>query len=371
VSRYLYLTPMLGGPGAPRYPVTEERHLIGRAEQCEVPLFEPTVSRRHASLQLKDDEVVLEDLGSKHGTFVNSRRVSRAKLKVGDIVVFGLSLVLRLEASDEPIPPVEPLKVPSAVATAIHSIDEQFVTAVREPRRRPKGDDSFEADEITDSADLEKLQDQLFRARRFAEAGALCTSILPEAKVRIAELRKSLKRSIDEGAREVDAYQILASVESVGEIIDQLSDAARGQPEKLLVSRLRRSVAAAVGEAAPQARERGVSYLMEVPDELQVRVDVQLLTRSLTWFLTQAGSCSRETNPVEILASEARGRVVVTISHLGRPYPEGGEEAGSEDQALGFQEASEIIGSFGGRVTVESKPGIGATVRISLPLPLV
>jgi pSer/pThr/pTyr-binding forkhead associated (FHA) protein len=367
VSRHLYLTPMLGGPGAPRYPVTEERQLIGRAEQSDVPLFEPTVSRRHATVHLNGDEVVLEDLDSKHGTFVNSRRVSRAKLKVGDIVVFGLSLVLRLEASNEPIPPVEPLKVPSAVQTAIHSIDEQFVTAVREERRRPRTEGTFEEDEVTDSADLEKLQDQLVRARRLAEAGALCVSMLPEAKVRLTELRKSLERSVEEGAREVDAYQILASVESVAEIIDQLADAASGQPEKLLVSRLRRSVTAAVGEAEPKVAERGVSYLVEVPEELKVRVDAPLLVKALAWFLTHAGSCSRDDNPVEVLANEARGQVVITISHLGRPYP---QDQGADPVALELRQASEVIGSLGGSVTVESKSGIGSTVRISLPMPI-
>ena len=367
MSRFLYLTPMLGGPGAPRYPVTEERQLIGRAEQSDVPLFEPTVSRRHATVHLKGEEVVLEDLGSKHGTFVNSRRVSRAKLRVGDIVVFGLSLVLRLEASEEAIPPVEPLKVPSAVPTAIHSIDEQFVTAVREERRRPKGEGSFEEDEVTDSADMERLQDQLLRARRMAEAGALCVSLLPEAKVRLTELRQSLERSVEQGTREVDAYQVLASVESVVEIIDQLSDAASGQPEKLLVSRLSRSVSAAVGEAEPKVAERGVSYLVEIPEELKVRVDTQLLVRALAWFLTHAGSCSRDRNPVEVLASEARGQVVITISHLGRPYP---EEQAADPVAGELREASEIIGVLGGRVRVESKSGIGSTVRISLPLPI-
>ncbi len=63
--------------------------LIGRDPQSHVVLAEPSVSRRHAQIVLRDDEVVLEDLGSAVGTFVNDQRVSVQCLQDGDRVRFG------------------------------------------------------------------------------------------------------------------------------------------------------------------------------------------------------------------------------------------------------------------------------------------
>lgn len=63
--------------------------LIGRDPQSHVVLSEPSVSRRHAQLAMRDDEVVLEDLGSAVGTFVNDQRVNIQVLQDGDRVRFG------------------------------------------------------------------------------------------------------------------------------------------------------------------------------------------------------------------------------------------------------------------------------------------
>ncbi len=63
--------------------------VIGRDPQSHVVLSEPSVSRRHAQLLLRDDEVLLEDLNSAVGTFVNDQRVQLQVLQDGDRVRFG------------------------------------------------------------------------------------------------------------------------------------------------------------------------------------------------------------------------------------------------------------------------------------------
>ena len=62
-------------------------HYLGRLD-CEILLSDPHSSRRHAKLTLIDDEVLLEDLKSSNGTFVNGERIETATLKHGDIVRF-------------------------------------------------------------------------------------------------------------------------------------------------------------------------------------------------------------------------------------------------------------------------------------------
>jgi len=49
--------------------------MVGRGANCHVRLDGDLVSRTHASIQVENDYVVLHDLGSMNGTFVNDRRV--------------------------------------------------------------------------------------------------------------------------------------------------------------------------------------------------------------------------------------------------------------------------------------------------------
>ena len=62
---------------------------IGRATSCDVVLADLAVSRRHARIRWKDEELVLEDLGSSGGTWVNGERAERCSLRPGDMVRFG------------------------------------------------------------------------------------------------------------------------------------------------------------------------------------------------------------------------------------------------------------------------------------------
>ena len=56
----------------------EGEHVLGRDPALEVCLDSSSVSRRHARVQIADGIAVLEDLGSKNGTFVNGQRITTA-----------------------------------------------------------------------------------------------------------------------------------------------------------------------------------------------------------------------------------------------------------------------------------------------------
>jgi pSer/pThr/pTyr-binding forkhead associated (FHA) protein len=62
---------------------------VGRAATSDVPIFDTTVSRRHAKVGLTRRGVVVTDLGSRNGTYVNGKRVSTAVVMRGDVVSFG------------------------------------------------------------------------------------------------------------------------------------------------------------------------------------------------------------------------------------------------------------------------------------------
>ncbi len=69
-------------------PLTGEM-IIGRHASCTVMLGDPQVSHRHARLFRSANDYVLEDLGSRNGTFVNGRRIGRALLQAGDTILIG------------------------------------------------------------------------------------------------------------------------------------------------------------------------------------------------------------------------------------------------------------------------------------------
>jgi len=57
------------------------------------------LSRRHCRLDLAEGVIVVRDLGSRHGTFVNGRSISECKLLPGDKLSLGLThLVAEYEA---------------------------------------------------------------------------------------------------------------------------------------------------------------------------------------------------------------------------------------------------------------------------------
>lgn len=89
--------------GIHRFPLRLGAHVIGRDPDVEVRLDAATVSRRHARVVVDSDRVVLEDSGSKNGTFRDSERVSTEPVELfdGDHLRIGsLRLVFRLRAHD-------------------------------------------------------------------------------------------------------------------------------------------------------------------------------------------------------------------------------------------------------------------------------
>ncbi|MFI5385753.1 MAG: FHA domain-containing protein [Fimbriimonadales bacterium] len=91
--------PTLVSESGNRITLVEGESLVGREDGLVVSLVgETTVSRRHASVLRSGTSVVLKDLGSTNGTFVNGTRLQgEATLKPGDQVQFG-SVRFRYEA---------------------------------------------------------------------------------------------------------------------------------------------------------------------------------------------------------------------------------------------------------------------------------
>ena len=72
-------------------------NLLGRVEDGVIWLESPSVSRRHARIVVEGGQVILEDLGSKNGTFLRGQRISTpTPLADGDVFRLGrVNMTLR------------------------------------------------------------------------------------------------------------------------------------------------------------------------------------------------------------------------------------------------------------------------------------
>src|SRR5260370_24043807 len=78
------------------FPLKQEKEIvIGRSGEWDVVLAEDMVSRKHAKISTQGGKIVIEDLGSTNGTFVNGEKIKHARLKEGDRILIGTS-ILRL-----------------------------------------------------------------------------------------------------------------------------------------------------------------------------------------------------------------------------------------------------------------------------------
>lgn len=62
---------------------------IGRSSECDVVLYDPGVSRKHARIFAEGPEFFVEDMGSSNGTKVNGALVKKQKLADGDNITLG------------------------------------------------------------------------------------------------------------------------------------------------------------------------------------------------------------------------------------------------------------------------------------------
>ena len=69
--------------------VTKSRVVLGRGSDCDIPLSDPNVSRRHAELRQEGSAYWIVDLDSTNGTEVNGEQATRAKLEDGDRILIG------------------------------------------------------------------------------------------------------------------------------------------------------------------------------------------------------------------------------------------------------------------------------------------
>ncbi|MGQ0628421.1 MAG: FHA domain-containing protein [Phycisphaerales bacterium] len=78
--------------------IDRESAIIGREEGCRIRIPLSSISRKHCEVKSDDDEVLVQDLGSSNGTYVNGKRVKQQELAPGDLLCVGpVVFVVRID----------------------------------------------------------------------------------------------------------------------------------------------------------------------------------------------------------------------------------------------------------------------------------
>jgi pSer/pThr/pTyr-binding forkhead associated (FHA) protein len=90
------------------FPLSSKRTILGRRPDCDLRIPTRDVSRRHCEIGPgeKRSELVVRDLGSSNGTYVNDKRIAETTLKPGDRLTVGpVTFVVRIDGEPANIGP--------------------------------------------------------------------------------------------------------------------------------------------------------------------------------------------------------------------------------------------------------------------------
>ncbi len=103
--------------------------VVGRAVTSDVPIYDPTISRRHAELSLTDGGVRVKDVGSSNGTFLNGARIGEATATENDVITFGK---VAFRVKEVTTPAARPQVVPAPVSAEFAGAKAAGGTIVRQ-----------------------------------------------------------------------------------------------------------------------------------------------------------------------------------------------------------------------------------------------
>ena len=124
------------------FPLAKTRTILGRRQDCDLRIPTRDVSRRHCEITPgeKRSEVIVRDLGSSNGTYLNGKRIAESTLKPGDRLTVGpVTFIVQIDG--------EPATIKPEDAAPFLEEAEAVVT--------PVPADGVDTDDILDLGDIE------------------------------------------------------------------------------------------------------------------------------------------------------------------------------------------------------------------------
>lgn len=174
-------------------PIKDEKFLIGRGESCQLRPKSESISRKHCAIVQKDGRLLLVDLKSRNGTFINEKQVSSDKAKIlknGDRLRCGqleFEILLEVGIANSKQPEVQSVKDAAGRMTEHSNQDSRESVDI--------GSWLSEADQVDRSVEIETRQIAMedttqLEGKQIADAD----SAVPQpAKLKRPEKREPIK----------------------------------------------------------------------------------------------------------------------------------------------------------------------------------
>jgi two-component system sensor histidine kinase KdpD len=197
-----------------------------------------------------------------------------------------------------------------------------------------------------------------------------CVTHLITAPPRTEEVRQELLSIIDQ-----ESVRLQQSITEAIEL-------ARVESRQLRLNRELTPIALVASSAVGETRdENPARYSFEIPPELQIPVDADLIRRALMQILENARKYAPPDSPIVIQARAEDSQAIVSVADRGpgispdelervfeKFYRGRRSPAKVEGTGMGLAIAKGIIEAHGGKIHAENRPGGGAVISFSLPL---
>lgn len=233
-------------------------------------------------------------------------------------------------------------------------------------------------------ADLHAQKDALAKAERLALVGRMASVVAHEIRNPLNSIALNLDLLNDlllQGGAS-NGQKVRELVEAIGREVERLADITE---EYLKFGRLPKGVLApcdllmVVGETcdfmAKDFEEKGIELTKALPDgPLMVKADESQLRQAFINILRNALEAVPEGGKVRVEVSDVGGKATVSVHDNGPGIPEEVRSRLFEPfvttkprgTGLGLAFVQQVMNECGGEVTIESKPGLGTTVRLTL-----
>jgi pSer/pThr/pTyr-binding forkhead associated (FHA) protein len=103
-----------------------DKTTIGRVDDNTFQIAEPSVSSHHCEITLRGNDVVVHDLNSTNGTFINGEKISESVIKPGQVLRLG-QIEMRLETEASGAAPALPPASTAPPSPAKKPVDQTMV----------------------------------------------------------------------------------------------------------------------------------------------------------------------------------------------------------------------------------------------------
>jgi signal transduction histidine kinase len=216
---------------------------------------------------------------------------------------------------------VEPIKALDRAAAAVARQNYEQRVAV-------SGEDELGRLAATFNTMCDSIQgarDELIRQERIATIGQLSTSIVHDLRNPLAAIYGGAEMLVDSELPQPQVKRLAGNIyrasRNIQDMLQELSDVARGRVERTEHCRLRDVVAAGCEPVLPLADIQGVTIRMDVPDDIELGLARARMERVFTNLVANAIEAMKNGGEVRIGARRDDGAVFVDVTDTGPGIP--------------------------------------------------